>query len=351
MRKRLVAALAIAVGTVAFMAPTAFGAATTTKTLTFPVNGQSTTDIFSKSFDCCAIVVPELGIDANINGGVDFKMKTTMTQGTQNDLTFTDTNLRQGRTLDLTNTFTNGTGSLDVDYMFSGHLSLYGIGFELNKSEGVSIGCKLPFPTTSCSNDKNIELLSYKPIDVLVGYVKVSLDAVISTTAALSGNGLTTHRTLTVDGADVKPPTDLNFNATPQTIDESTRLSCALPTNAPVNYAMGDESGAINGQITEGLGVGISGGAYLFNPIPGSDDILLVGVGPFNLPGLVDLPPLTMTTINLTSPGQNVDLGVLQANNIAPTVALDTIPSNGVEGHRSSSRSRAQARRDAQPLR
>jgi PKD domain len=34
----------------------------------------------------------------------------------------------------------------------------------------------------------------------------------------------------------------------------------------------------------------------------------------------------------VSAPGQNTDLGVLQPNNIAPTVAMDTIPQDGEEG-------------------
>ena len=329
--RRVLGVTAVITAAFALAAP-AFGAPVT-KTLDFPLQGNSTTTIFSKSFDCCHIDVDDLGVHSDINGGIDLSMKATMNEGTKNDLTFTDTNLRQGKTLDLTNSLSNPSGTLAVNYMFSGHLSVYGIGFDINKDEGASMSCGLPIPSGSCSKDTNVEVLSFKPIDILVGYVKVSVDAVISTHAALDDTGLTSHRTLTIDSTtDVKPPTDLTFTSVPQSVDESVKLSCDLPANAIVNYAMGDESSAVNGTITEGIGVGVSGGAYLFNPIPGSDDILLVGVGPFNLPDLVSLPPLTMSTVNLSAPAQNADLGTLLPNNVAPTATMDAIPANGIEG-------------------
>ena len=204
-----------------------------------------------------------------------------MNEATHNDLTFTDTNLRQGRTLDLTNTLSNPSGTLGVNYMFSGHLSLYGIGFDINKDEGASMSCGLPLPSGTCSKDTNVEVFSFKPIDILVGYVKVSLNAVISTHAALADTGLTSHRTLTIDSTtDVKPPTDLTFTSVPQSLDESVKLSCELPANANVNYAMGDESSAVTGTITEGLGVAYQGGPSSSIPIPFAPDILLSGSRP-----------------------------------------------------------------------
>ena len=265
--RRLLGVTAVLTAALALAAP-AFGAPVT-KTLNFPLQGNSTTTIFTKSFECCNIDVDSLGVHSSINGGVDLSMKATMNEATHNDVTFTDTNLRQGRTLDLTNTLSNPSGTLAVNYMFSGHLSLYGIGFDINKDEGASMSCGLPLPSGNCSKDTNVEVFSFKPIDILVGYVKVSLNAVISTHAALADTGLTSHRTLTIDSTtDVKPPTDLTFISVPQSLDESVNLSCELPANANVNYAMGDESSAVTGTITEGLGVNVSAQGFLFDPIP-----------------------------------------------------------------------------------
>ncbi len=329
--RRLLGVTAVLTAALALAAP-AFGAPVT-KTLNFPLQGNSTTTIFTKSFECCNIDVDSLGVHSSINGGVDLSMKATMNEATHNDVTFTDTNLRQGRTLDLTNTLSNPSGTLAVNYMFSGHLSLYGIGFDINKDEGASMSCGLPLPSGNCSKDTNVEVFSFKPIDILVGYVKVSLNAVISTHAALADTGLTSHRTLTIDSTtDVKPPTDLTFISVPQSLDESVNLSCELPANANVNYAMGDESSAVTGTITEGLGVNVSAQGFVFDPVPFAPDIPVTPALSFDLPDLVSLPPLTMSTVNLSAPGQNADLGTLLPNNIAPTVAMDTIPANGIEG-------------------
>ena len=274
-----------------------------------------------------------LDIDTDIHGGISLDMKTTSKAGTHNDLAFTDTNLRQGSTLDLTNTFKRDSQSLGVDYTLSGDLNVFGFDLTYNKTEGDTIpNCGLPLTTDSCSNSKNITLFSFTPIDIGVAYLQVDFDANITTTANITGNGVTSHRTLSVSGTDVVPPANLNFNATPQAKNESAALSCTLPAGQPVNYAMGAPSSAVNGKLTEGFGVSVSGEAFV-RDIPPLPDIPLFTVGPFTLSNLFSLPPVTFNTINLTAPAQNVDLGNLLPNITAPTVVMDTIPTNGTEGN------------------
>jgi hypothetical protein len=333
MRRRFALALAALFGVFLFVAPTAFGGVVT-KTLNFPLSGNSSTSIFNKTFDCCHIVVGDpLDIDTNINGGIALDMKMTSNAGTHSDLTFTDTNLRQGSQLDLTNTFTRDSQTLGVDYTLSGNLNVFGIPFAYNHTEGDTIpSCGLPLVTDSCSDSKNITLFSFNVIDIGVAYLQANFLADITTTANINGDGVTSHRAMTVLGTNAATPTDLNFTATPQVKDEGTALSCSLPAGQPVNYAMGGPASHVNGTVTEGFGIGVSGDAYI-RDIPPLPDIHLFTVGPFDIPNLFTLPPVTFNTINLTAPAQNVDLGNLLPNLVAPTVAMDTIPSNGTEGN------------------
>lgn len=334
MTRRITVALAALVG-VLLMAPAAFGGVPVTKTLSFPLGGNSTTSIFNKTFACCHIVVGDpLGIDTNINGGIALDTKTTINAGAHNDLTFTDTNLRQGGQLDLTNTFNRDSQSLGVDYTLSGHLSVFGIPFDYNHTEGDTIpGCGLPLLTDSCSDSKNITLFSFNVIDIGVAYLQANFLADITTTANINGNGVSSNRTMRVAGTDALPPTNLNFTATPQVKDEGVNLSCALTAGQPVSYAMGNPGSNVNGTLTEGFGIGVSGDAFI-RDIPPFPDIHLFTVGPFDFPNLFGaLAPVTFNTVNLTAPGQNVDLGNLLPNATAPKVAMDTIPTNGTEGN------------------
>ena len=333
MGRRIALALAAAAGAFLLTVPTAFGAVTT-KTLSFPLSGSSSTNIFNEPFSCCHIVIGDpLDIDTDIHGGIALDMKTTSNAGTHNDLTFTDTNLRQGSHLDLTNTFTRDSQSLGVDYTLSGDLDVFGFDFSYNHTEGDTIAsCGLPLLTDSCSDSKDITLFSFNPIDIGVAYLQASFDANITTQADITGNGVSSHRTLSVSGTNAAPPADLNFTATPQAKDEGAALPCTLPAGQPVNYALGAESSGVDGKVTEGFGIGVSGEAFV-RDVPPLPDIPLFTVGPFNFPNLFNLPPVTFNTINLTAPAKNVDLGNLLPNLTAPTVAMDTIPTNGTEGN------------------
>jgi PKD repeat protein len=328
---RIAVAISAAVAAVMLSTGTASGA-TVTKTLNFPLSGNSTTNIFNESFSCCHIVVGSpLNIDTDIHGGIALDMKSTANAGTHNDLTFTDTNLRQGSTLDLTNTFTRDSQSLGVDYTLSGELDVFGFDLTYNHTEGDTIAnCGLPLLSDSCSDTKSITLFSFTPIDIGVAYLQVSFNADITTSANLTGDGVTSHRTLTAGGSDVLTPTDLTFTSTPQARDESAPLPCTVPAGQPVNYAMGDESSHVDGSVTEGFGASVQGDAFL--RVPPFPDVHLFTVGPFNLPNLFSLPPVTVNTISLSAPAQNVDLGTLLPNLTPPTVATD-IPTNGTEGN------------------
>jgi PKD domain len=329
---RVTVALGATVAAVLLTASTAF-AAPVTKTLTFPLSGSSTTNIFNEPFECCNIDVDDLGIHADIHGGIALDMGMTDNAGTHNDLTFTDSNLRQGSTLDLTNTFTRDSQSLGVDYTLSGELNVYGFDLTYHHTEGDTISnCGLPLLTETCSDTKSITLFSFTPIDIVVGYLQVSFNALITTTANINGDGVTSHRTLTAGGTNALSPADLTFTATPQTKAETAQLPCTVAAGQPVNYAMGNESSHVNGTVTEGFGVGVQGDGYL-RDVPPLPDIHIFTLGPFNFPNLFSLSPVTFNTITLGAPGKNVDLGNLLPNLTAPTVAMDTIPTNGTEGN------------------
>jgi PKD repeat protein len=330
---RVAVAVGVAIAATLWTTGTAFGA-TVTKTLNFPLSGNSSTNIFNESFQCCHIVVGDpLDIDTDIHGGIALDMKTTADAGTHNDLTFTDTNLRQGSTLDLTNTFKRDSQSLGVDYTLSGELDVFGFDLNYSHTEGDTIAnCGLPLLTDGCSDTKNITLFSFTPIDIGVAYLQVSFNANITTTAGLNGDGVKSHRTLTAGGSDVLSPADLTFTSTPEAKDESAHLPCTVAAGQPVNYAMGAESSHVNGTLTEGFGVGVQGDAYI-RDVPPLPDIHLFTVGPFDLPNLFSLSPVTFNTITLGAPARNVDLGNLLPNETAPTVAMDTIPADGIEGN------------------
>lgn len=331
MKIRFSIALATLAGALLVVAPTAF-AAPVTKTLNFPLNGTSTTNIFDEPFSCCEITIGSpIDYTGDIHGGIRLDLDTSISAPSHNDLTFTDTNLRQGKTLDLTNTFTNDSGSLGVEYTLSGSLDVYPLHFDFTESESDTLACGLPLLSETCSSDKNIDLFHLNVFDIVTNYVTIDVSAVVTTTADIDGDGVTSHRTLTVSGQDIKPPENLTFTSSPEPKDESVLLSCSLPANETVNYAMADPASHITGTVTEGFGIGVGGSVWQRLPFP-LDDVVLFSIGPYNFANLITLPDVAIDQIDVTAPGQNADLGVLQPNNIAPTVAMDTIPQNGTEG-------------------
>ena len=158
MKVRFTVALAAVAGAIFVLAPSAL-AAPVTKTLNFPLSGTSSTNIFDEPFSCCEITIGSpIDYTGDIHGGLRLDLVTSLSAPSHNDLTFTDTNLRQGKTLDLTNTFTNDSGSLGVEYTLSGSLDVYPLHFDFTESESDTLPCGLPLPSDTCSHDKNIPL-------------------------------------------------------------------------------------------------------------------------------------------------------------------------------------------------
>src|SRR5438552_1611772 len=170
MRRRYLVALAVVVSATFLTAPAAFGAPVT-KTLGFPLSGNSTTNIFSLGpYACCTVSVfdTDLGNISDVTLSLD--MATTLASPTHSDLAFTDTNLRQGRTLDLSNTYARDPGgTLGVNYTLAFHADVYGFTVDPSKSEGDTLGCSEPLTTEHCEHTVNVGLFDITVLDILVG--------------------------------------------------------------------------------------------------------------------------------------------------------------------------------------
>lgn len=325
MTRRLRVALATLAGALLVFTPAAFGAQVT-KTLSFPLSGSSSTNIFSLGpYECCDVNVfdTDLGNISDVTLSLD--MGAALSSPTHSDLTFTDTNLRQGRTLDLTNTYQRDAGGkLDVSYTLAFHANVYGFIVDPSKTVGDTLDCSVPLLAKHCEHTTDIGLFDITVLDILVGSVKVHFSVPITTKADITGDGVTSVRTIFA-GAPIVGPAPLTFTSDPFVKDESTFLNCSLPANEPVNYAMDTASSHVNGGVTENVGLAVS---VIGSPAIGPDFTIL---GPFDIFSF-DLPTVPINTINLSAPGQNVDLGTLLPNNVAPTVAMGSIPSDGTEG-------------------
>jgi hypothetical protein len=307
-------------------APSAF-AAPVTKTLGFPLSGSSTTNIFSLGpYACCTVSVFDTDIGNISEVMLSLDMGTTMTAPTHSDLSYTDTNLRQGRTLDLSNTYTRDAGGkLDVSYTLAFHANVYGFVVDPSKSAGDTLDCSVPLLTQHCEHTHEIGLFDITVLDIGLGKVNVHFGVPITTKADITGDCVSSVRTMVVAGNPILGPDTLNFASDPTVKPENTFLNCSLPVNEPVNYAMGEATSHVNGAVTENVGLDVS---VVGVPIVGPDFTVL---GPYNIFNF-DLPSKTINAINLSAPGQNIDLGNLLPNNIVPTVGMDAVPLDGTEG-------------------
>ena len=301
-------------------------AAPVTKTLNFPLSGHSTTSIYdSGPQECCA--ASAFGVDlGDITAELTFNLDSTLSSPTHSALTFTDTNLRQGRTLDLTNTYSRDAGgTFDAKYTLALTADVYGFNINPSISESDTLSCAEPLESEACSHTKSFHLFSITVLDIGLGKVDVDLDVPIKTDAALTSDGVTSNRTMTVAGSPILGPGNLTFTSDPDVKDESTFLDCNEPANEPVNYAMDTATSHVNGSVTEHVGLSVS---VVGKPIVGPDFTIL---GPFDIFS-IGLPPVTLSQINMSAPGQNVDLGTLLPNNIPPKITMITSGGTFVEG-------------------
>ena len=326
--RRFVALLVTAAAAAVFWTQLA-AAAPVTKALNFPLSGSSTTSIFdSGPQTCCNIHVGDpFDVDlGDITAQLTLDMDSKLTSPTHSNLTFTDTNLRQGRTLDLTNTYSKDAGGkLDVNYKLQLTASIYGFDVNPSVSEGDTLSCSVPLLSQSCSHTTNITLFSITVLDIGVGKVDVDLNVPITTSAGLNGDGVTSNRTMAVAGSPLLGPSNLTFTSNPDAKDESTFLDCNEPANEPVNYAMDTATSHVNGSVTESIGLSVS---VVGKPIIGPNFTIF---GPFDIFSR-SLPPVALNQINLSAPGQNVDLGTLLPNNIPPKITMITSGGTMVEG-------------------
>jgi hypothetical protein len=340
MRRRLLVALfATLIGTVLWT-PVA-SAAPVTKTLSFPLTGSSNKDIFNESFSCCSIDIDDpFSFHKDIHGGVFLNMATDLNGPTHNDLNYDDANLRQGRTLDLTNTFTSDSGNLKVTYTAGFTLNLYDfLDFHPTISESDTLPCQLPLLTESCSHTKNIPLAHFEPIDLRVlglgPYLQVNVFMPITTSANLLGDGVSSDRTIQTQDSDLVDPATLQFTSSPQVVDETNKLACTTPAGDQIKYSMGDEASHVTGNVAENVGIGanaqIRAGVPVLDPLPDIEDVLITQLAEISFP-LINLPSVSLNPINLSAPAQSVDLGELQKNNIPPKINMITSGGTMVEG-------------------
>ncbi len=259
---------------------------------------------------------------------------------------YTQSNLRHGQTLDLSDTLNPGAGSITINYSASGTLGLFGSPDSGDLScaaaavshascndwvpttdtlmfgpvtESDTIPCAIPLPGDSprdCSNTKTIKLWDADLFD----FVSVEVDLILDETVHVTGSGVTSVRVAVISGGQPIANRTLSFGGTsPSTLSDPISISCNQPVGNDLLYSLTSNS-------------------YSAEPATYTGDVKLrVAASAFGIGGDYTTPPLVSSSgadlgpLALTAPDQQVDLGPVLPNNIAPTIDAGG-PYSGVEG-------------------
>lgn len=329
MRRRWTVALTAVVAAFAFAVP---GALADTKTLDFSLSGsQSGIPVFNIG-GFCDVCWPDfappdgtnfLGVTASVS------MDVSWTSPAKSDLDFTPSTLRQGSTLDLTNTFSTSPGALNVNYTLGvvvgrfhtpdgGTPTPTSDTLSFSVSQGDSVGCAVPLPGDSprtCSKTTPITIFDGD----LFGIVGVVVTVPITTQFIVNGDGVVSVRSITVAGGQPIADRTLNFNmSSPQTIADNVFIPCTQPAGANVTYAMGDLGTNISGTVQELATIHVK--ATIIIVIFDDDLFPPIGFDPvaFSFP--------------MSAPGQNTALGPILPDVTPPTISAVMRGGTFVEG-------------------
>jgi PKD domain len=353
-RRRLLGVLAVGFPILALaMAPGAASAASQTLTPTFAGSGGNT-EVLSALAVCdkCApdaffkdptkfIKTWGLGAGATIKAQASWNNPSTV------GLQYSAGKLRHGATLDLSDTLTPGAGTVKLDYSVSATVGLYGSPEESSDlscavvvvsnascngwvpttdttevgpiKESDTIPCTMPLPGDSprtCSKTKSITLWKGSLFEFASAEVKLILDESVTVT----GSGVSSVRIAVVSGGQSITNNTLNFGgSSPSTVSDPIQIGCSQPVGADLLYSLTSNSFTAEPATYSGdVKLGLSAEAFGF----GGE----VTTGPLVSSTGADLGP-----ISLSAPEEQVDLGPVLANNVAPTANAGG-PYEGVEG-------------------
>jgi hypothetical protein len=327
MSRRCAIALIAVVAALAVTAPTA---AADTKTLNFSLSGsQSGVPVFNIG-GFCDVCWPDGGSGTNFLGATaDVTMDTSWSSPAKSDLEYTPSTLRQGSTLDLTNTLSTSPGQLNVNYTLGVVIGRFhadasetptatGDTLSFSVSKGDSVDCALPLPGDSprtCSKTTPITIFDGD----LFGIVGVVVTIPITTSFSVNGDGVVSVRSITVDGGQPIADRSLDFNgSSPQTIADNVFIPCTQPAGANVTYAMGDLGTNASGNVQELATIHVK--ATIIIDIFDGDLFPPVGFAPVSF------------SFAMSAPGQSTTLGPILPDVTPATVSAVMRAGTFVEG-------------------
>jgi hypothetical protein len=327
MSRRCALALVVGVAVLAIAAPTA---AADTKTLDFSLSGSKSGIPIFHIAGFCDDCWPDGGSGTNFLGAsADVTMDTSWTSPAKSDLEYTPSTLRQGSTVDLTNTLSTSPGQLHVNYTLGVVLGrFHSDGGEtptptddtlsFSVSQGDSVDCALPLPGDSprtCSKTTPITIFDGD----LFGIVGVVVTIPITTSFNVSGDGVVSVRSITVEGGQPIADRTLTFDgSSPQTIADNVFIPCSQPAGGNVTYAMGDLGTNASGDVQELATIHVK--ATIIITIFDGDLFDPIGFDPVSF------------SFPMTAPGRSAVLGTIQPDVTPPTISAVMREGTFVEG-------------------
>lgn len=352
-RKVLALLLAASVGALALaLLPGTASAATQSMSPTFSGSG-SNTDILAALAVCDECAPDAFFTDPNgvlntwgLGAEALVQAQASWTNPATIDASYTQGNLRHGSTLDLADTLTPGSGTITVNYSITGRAGVYGTPQSGSLScavltitptscngwvattDTLSIGpisasdtipCTLPLPGESprdCSKTKTVNLWSGD----LFSLASASVDLILDETIHVTSSGVGTIRIAVISGGQAIPNASLAFGgSSPSTVSDPITIGCSQPVGNDLVYSLTNlgttaEPATYTGDVKLSL----------------SASILGIG-GTYTTPALVSTSGADLGAIPLAAPDQQVDLGPVLPNNVAPSPDAGG-PYSGVEG-------------------
>ncbi|MCB0966397.1 MAG: PKD domain-containing protein, partial [Ilumatobacter sp.] len=277
----------------------------------------------------CDLCIPDIFFDDPARTGEEFGLgaeasidsSLTWTAAVSNELTFNDTLLKQGQTLDAEDTLTTGAGTVEVRFGVDAAFGIYerhgdfdgqwvqttATVHESAEILAVSIPCSMPLPGESprdcTSPPTNVTVFS---VPVAPG-VEVTFGLQFSLTVTVDGSGIVTLRKAEIVGGSSVAEGNLTFAPTsPAVVADPLTLTCAQPAGNDLTYAMTDNSytadTSLDINISPTLGISLD----LF-PDPDPWVLTTFSVDLFEYP-----------TLTMTAPDVSKNLGPLAADNVPP---------------------------------
>jgi PKD repeat protein len=262
-----------------------------------------------------------------LSGSITASASMTWDQTAAVGVSWDHDNVRQGRNLNPTDTYTRTLpGQMSITYSVSGSVGIdtgsafgvlsFGFGPDSLTATG-SCDLKAGGPNYLCHLESNsVGIVDPSIFAVGFPYLDGKMVADVTVTPA----ELDTLRTASAAGQTLGTHS-LALAESPVT--DPLQVGCRTGTGDHLSYAFGDFSSTPGLHIESGVQLEV--GAILPNPVtftPGFHQAFYTGTIPV---------ATTDLGITMSGPGGSVDMGAIQANNIAPTLGAVSAP-DGVEG-------------------